>query len=287
MHRSMTRLIRVVTPLAVVAAFAPVASVEAAAIPISGGYFQNFNTLPTSGGSWEQDSTLPGWSAYLVTSGAPSGGAVTDAAAINASAGGSATAGLYSWGPVSNSERALGSVASDTAPGAQTSGNARASIYYVLRLVNDTGSDITSVNVGYTGEQWRAAASQTGTHELTFQYFVGSTPDFGKAPGYDGWSSDVAGLTFSASYPNSGGTGIAGTTAPVISTALSADLPVSLPAGGELYLRWRDVNDPGNDHGVAVDDLSVSYTLAPEPSAAALLLVAVSSAVCRRRRLSF
>src|SRR4051812_19921811 len=167
-------LVRLALASAVITSAAIVASTHAAAINLTAGAGNNFDSLSTStgvAGSWVQESTLPGWSIYFVTSAATSGGAVTDANLLNASAGASSTGGLYSWGPVGVAERALGSIASDGITSTQGTGFARPSIYYVLRLVNDTGSDIDSLTVGYTGEQWRSAASQTNTQDLTFQYY--------------------------------------------------------------------------------------------------------------------
>ena len=30
--------------------------------------------------------------------------------------------------------------------------------------------------------------------------------------------------------------------------------------GQEIFFRWYDINDAGNDHGLAVDDLTISFT---------------------------
>ena len=42
--------------------------------------------------------------------------------------------------------------------------------------------------------------------------------------------------------------------------AISYALPVVIPSGQEIMLRWEDINDSGNDHGLAIDDLSISAT---------------------------
>jgi endonuclease G len=39
--------------------------------------------------------------------------------------------------------------------------------------------------------------------------------------------------------------------------AISGTLPVTIANGQEVWLRWSDIDHPGNDHGMAVDDLSV------------------------------
>src|SRR5439155_2378434 len=46
---------------------------------------------------------------------------------------------------------------------------------------------------------------------------------------------------------------------------------VTLNPGDSIFLRWRDIDDSGNDHALAVDDFSFSASLAvPEPATAAL-----------------
>ena len=41
-------------------------------------------------------------------------------------------------------------------------------------------------------------------------------------------------------------------------TAKSANVPVTVNAGQEIWLRWKDTNDAGNDHALAIDDFSVT-----------------------------
>jgi MYXO-CTERM domain-containing protein len=53
-----------------------------------------------------------------------------------------------------------------------------------------------------------------------------------------------------------------------------------------FYLRWADADDAGVDHGIAIDDFSLSISLVPEPStwlAGALALGAIG--FMQRRRL--
>src|SRR6185295_18975228 len=46
--------------------------------------------------------------------------------------------------------------------------------------------------------------------------------------------------------------------------AESATLSVSIANGQEVWLRWKDIDHAGNDHGLAVDDLAVTANGAPE-----------------------
>ena len=56
-------------------------------------------------------------------------------------------------------------------------------------------------------------------------------------------------------------------------------------AGDTLWLRWVERNDIGNDHGLAIDDLSFSVTAVPEPGTLALMLAGLAAVafVARRR----
>lgn len=76
---------------------------------VSGHYSEDFNGLATSGttNSWAQDSTVAGWWAYRFPA---NPGAWTDVTVYIANHGSTSNGSLYSFGPASNSDRALGSV---------------------------------------------------------------------------------------------------------------------------------------------------------------------------------
>ncbi|MGC3956478.1 MAG: hypothetical protein QM813_00420 [Verrucomicrobiota bacterium] len=84
-----------------------------------------------------------------------------------------------------------------------------------------------------------------------------------------------------------------GTTAAALDGNLAANqvsfanivLPgVTLNPGQEIFLRWLDIDDGGNDHGLAIDNFSVSFTTAvPEPAAATLLGLAALGVIMRAR----
>ena len=46
--------------------------------------------------------------------------------------------------------------------------------------------------------------------------------------------------------------------APANRTAKSATLTVTVNSGQEIWLRWQDPDDTGSDHGLAIDDFSVT-----------------------------
>jgi hypothetical protein len=213
-------------------------------------YTQNFDSLATTGtaNTWADNSTLPGWYASKSVA-----GAITiyraDTGALN-------TGSLYSYGvegvnPIT--DRAFGSIASGT-PG---------NFAYGVRFQNDTTLAITNINISYTGEQWRNGGN-TATQTLAFSYYISSSPitssDAGNA---NAW------VAFSALSFNSP---TVGTTATALDGNAAANRQV-FPAtvltnivvfpGQEIFFRWLDINDSGNDHALAVDDLTISFTSVP------------------------
>ncbi|MCQ4164182.1 ExeM/NucH family extracellular endonuclease [Tahibacter harae] len=222
------------------------ASAQVALNALDTAYTQNFNALPASGSSaWSNNTTLAGWYHARTGSG---GSIVADTGAGNAG-------NLYSYGAAGANERALGSVGSGNA--------AVGDIYYGLRLRNATGSTITSLDVAYTVEQWRnsGAAAQTAT----FSYLIapavtGSLTEF--------QSSGTAVTSLDMTSPVSGGAAAA------LNGNLAANRVarnftlsgISLPDGSEIMLRWADPDHGGADHGLAMDDLSVTpHGSGPQP----------------------
>ncbi|MGB3215914.1 MAG: hypothetical protein WBD79_00795, partial [Anaerolineae bacterium] len=225
-------------PLVVVMALLPLAGVTpnaehvraapAAAISLSAPYEQNFDTLSNTGtgNPWTDDSTIAGW--------------YTNKTTYNAGTGTSTTGSVFSFGSTGSTERALGSVASGTT-------NA---IYYGVRLVNDTGSTVSAIAIDYTGEQWRNSADAS-QHSLAFAYQVGATNLT------DGSWTAASSLDFAG--PISGGTaGALDGNLAANRTTLFAVVNVTVTNGQEIWLRWQDDNSSGDDHGLSIDDFSVS-----------------------------
>ncbi|MCS7283014.1 MAG: hypothetical protein NZ769_06680, partial [Anaerolineae bacterium] len=205
-------------------------------------YSQNFDTLASTGttSTWTNNVTLLGWYAQITT---------TPISVYRISAGTDNTGSLYSFGITNTTERALGSIASGTAP----------TIYYGVRLQNDTGFAITALDIAYTGEQWRQGGN-TAQHTLAFAYRVGDVVnDLTSGT----WTS-VPALNFVSPITNSGAiTGALNGNDPANRRQLSATINVLILPGQEIMLRWMDINDPGNDHGLAIDDLSVTPRSSP------------------------
>jgi len=147
-------------------------------------YTQNFDTLPATGSAtFTNDSTIPGWYSARTGTGTT----------IVANDGSSNAGNLYSYGTGTATDRALGSLGSGNA--------AIGNLFWGVRLVNNTGSTITSLDVSYTGEQWRnsAAAAQT----ISFSYLVGSPSVTGSLAEFQSAGVAVSSLDFTS--PITGG----------------------------------------------------------------------------------
>lgn len=219
-------------------------------------YTQDFNTL--TAGAWADNTTLTGW--YARTD------ATSVIATYGANTGTTTTAGLYAFGVAGTnplSDRGLGWVVSNAFTGAAGTGKA----YVGWRLKNNTGSAISSLTVTWTGEQWRR--DNTVAHSLSLFYQTGAT-----VSALTGGTWTAAPSTFSS--PNIVGAAAAldGNTATNRTANISVTISVNIPAGNEIMLRWEDLNDAGNDHLMAVDDVTVNATLStcsvPSTQASAL-----------------
>ncbi|MDB6018553.1 MAG: C-terminal target protein [Pedosphaera sp.] len=246
------------------------ASVAQAQILFSSGtYNQNFNSLSGAGPAnvWTDNSTLLGWYASQSVGTFPG--------TYRGTNGNSATAALYSYGTTGSSERALGSLSSGT-PG---------NIAYGARFQNDTGLTLGSFHVSYTGEQWRNGGN-TSAQPLTFSYQVSNGPlTSSDAAGAQSWTTFAA-LTFTS--PTVGATaGQLDGNNSLNESLISADITdLTIGPGQELFIRWFDLNDAGNDHGLAVDDLAVTFSpvVAPEPSTLAVTGIGLACLLFLRRR---
>jgi|GEM_PF-1500927 len=240
----------------IAAALLSAISVSGQVLLSSGTYTQDFNTLPSSGGAnhpWANNVTLLGWYAASSNSTAAVVGDATGATNIVVGGGASNSGAIYSFGTngVNDiTDRALGSVCSGTT----------FALAYGVRFTNDTTHPLTNFTITYTGEQWRNGGN-TSPQPLTFAYRVDGFPiispdatNFTSA----GWNI-VNALTFTSPIATSTAGPLDGNQS-ANRTVLSSSIGgfVVFP-GQEIFLRWFDVNDAGNDHGLSVDDLTVSF----------------------------
>ncbi len=247
----------------------------------SASYAQDFNTLSAAAGqpmvSYANNSSTQGMGLPGLYARQFGGSAATGTPTVYRPDNGSATFGaLFSYGTGTQTDRALGSAASAT-PGA---------FEYGFRFTNDGTTTITGFTLKYTGEQWRNSA--TDQQKLAFSYAKfssGITGDIGNEANSSGSPQDgrytgVAALDFTspATLPTSTSPGVAtnGNIDPYHTDIIAMVNGLSIAKGDELWVRWVDINDVNNDHGLAIDDLSFTASFAPavnEPEPASLVLL--------------
>ena len=192
---------------------------------------QDFDALASSGTS----STTPaGWGF------AESG---TNADTTYAAGTGSSNAGnTYSFGAADSSERAFGGLRSG-------------SLIPIVgaSFVNNTGGTINSLEISYTGEQWRAGVTNRGAADrLDFQISTNATSLIA------GTYANHDDLDFSS--PNTMATagaldGNAGQNRTLVSSTISG---LSIPNGATFFIRWIDFDISSSDDGLAIDDFSLT-----------------------------
>ncbi|MBI5021694.1 MAG: putative Ig domain-containing protein [Ignavibacteriales bacterium] len=213
---------------------------------IGAAYKQNFDTLASSGTS----STMPtGW--IFTETG-------SNANTTYTAGNGSENVGeTYSFGSTSTTERALGSLVSDSLFS-----------FYGASFTNTTGSTINSLTIAYAGEEWRLGA--TGRADtIQFQLSTDATSLI------EGTYSNYSFFDFAT--PTTNGTigaldGNSSTNRRIIIGSING---LNITNGSTFFLRWIDKDVPGPDDGLAVDDFSLTpLTLNPtvigraEPSTA-------------------
>ena len=210
-------------------------SITALGVPLT----ENFDTLASAGTNitWTDNSTVPGWYSTRAT--------------YNSGTGSSNTGALYSFGLAgtnSVTDRALGSVAS----------SGTGTVFQAARLTNNTGLTIASLDISYVGEQWRNGGN-AAAHTLTFQYQVANAGIItGANAPTTGWTT-VPELSFTSPVTGATAATLDGN-APANRVVKSGTLAVTVADGQEIWVRWQDPDDTGSDHGLAVDDFSVTAT---------------------------
>lgn len=247
-----------------------------AQVPFNGTYTQNFDTLAASGVglAWANNSTLPGWFLFNKNL-AP----ITSYVAGN---GASNTGSFYSLGL--SADRALGGVASG---GAYFGSPAQGAVagWIALAVRNDTGGPVDGITLRFNGEQWRNGGN-TERQPMVLEYGMGATfadvPEWLPAGANFNWQSPVATGTAAAVDGNAAGR----------VNNVGGDLRgLGWAPGATLWLRWVELNDVGNDHGLAIDDVSITLALpdttAPTLQASTPAAAATGVALTPEIKLSF
>ncbi len=240
-------------------------------------YSQNFNSLAATGGTnaWVNDSTLAGWSLFIKDG-------VTAAPAYGTAA--STTGGFFAFG--SGSDRALGGTGSGGTYFGSPAAGAIAG-WIAVAFTNTSAATLDSFTLRFDGEQWRnggatsPAVSTAQTMKLEYGYgaTMASVTTWIAPGGSFDFASPVFGTTAAAAVDGN----VAG-----LVTGLGGTLATTWAPSSTLWVRWTELNDVGNDHSLAIDNVSLSVTAAavPEASTYAMLLAGLGAVgfIARRRR---
>ena len=108
------------------------------------------------------------------------------------------------------------------------------------------------MRIQFTGEQWRDAS--TTTQSLAFSYQVSGGDIISLTAGT--WTN-VAGLDFVTPVNLDTDSALDGNLAGN-RVVLDQTIAIDVPVAGEIMLRWSDINDTGDDHGLAIEDVAVT-----------------------------
>jgi Lamin Tail Domain/FG-GAP-like repeat len=192
-------------------------------------YTQDFNTLAATGTS---GILPPDW---VISETGTGGNAI-----YTAGNGSASTGDTYSFGATSSTERSLGGLQSGSV--IPTFG---------ASFTNNTGSVITALNIGYTGEQWRLGTAAR-PDRLDFQYSTDATSLT------TGTWTDADTLDFTAPITAGTAGALDGNAAANRTSINSSILALSISTGSNFWIRWNDFNATGADDGLAIDDFSIS-----------------------------
>jgi uncharacterized repeat protein (TIGR01451 family) len=197
---------------------------------------ENFDTLSNTAGSTTNTALPTGW--YITET----GGGARDNEQYAVDTGGSTTGDIYSYGAAAATDRALGELRSGTLIP-----------LFGAKFTNNTGATITSLDVSYTGEQWRFGGVHTTVADrLDFQYSLNAT-DLST-----GTYLDANALDFNPPV-TTGTAGALDGNAAANRTAISSTITgLSIPNGATFFIRLNDVDATGADDGLAIDDFSVT-----------------------------
>ena len=199
-----------------------------------GAYTQNFNGLTTTDVFVQDNVSFQGVYSFRTSGNA----SPNFFAAENGSSNGG---GLKNFGTTGAVDRCFGSLAS----------GATGTMYYGIRFQNDSMTTISRLEISYTGEQWRTANPNPSVLSFSYQISAGDITDL-----TTGTYTNFPSLDFTTPTNTTPGAPLDGNN-PANRVLINAVLPVSVPPGYEIMIRWTDLDDSGNDQGVGIDDVSV------------------------------
>jgi hypothetical protein len=196
---------------------------------------QDFNTLANTGTA--NNLAINGW--YLNETGSSARNNGQYAFSTGSDTGGD----VYSFGATGSTERALGTLFSGTLTPS-----------FGAQFTNNTGSTVTSLDVSYIGEMWRAGVTnRNAADRLDFQLSTDATSLT------TGTWVDYNSLDFNSPNVNTTAGALNGNASGNQTPVSSSISGLSIPNGASFWIRWMDFDiAPGADDGLAVDNFSLT-----------------------------
>jgi Secretion system C-terminal sorting domain len=210
----------------------------------SGSHVQNFDALISTGtGTWTDNNTIANWYSQKTGTGN----------VITAGTGSSNAGGLFSYGSTASTERALGSLGSTNA--------AAGSFAHGVLLRNISGTTITNITVAYTGEQWRNGGA-ANVQTIAFFYKKSTSTITALNPNVNTTWTPVSSLDFPSPIATGAAATLDGNLAANKTVIAATAIPsLSLADNEYIMLKWDDPDQTGADHGLSIDDVTISWTV--------------------------
>ncbi|NJC34902.1 hypothetical protein GGR88_002416 [Sphingomonas jejuensis] len=244
--------------------FALPAAGQAAVVLTGTSYSTDFNTLISSGSANAAGGVVAnGWQFLESEDNADT--------TYTAGTGSDNQGNTYSFGAANNADRAFGTL---------SSGSLRSAIGVVFN--NQTGSTINALSLNFFGEQYRNGSSSADS--LIFEYLVGGT----NLTGTSNWVR-ISALDVLSTVSSQTGVLVGNNNRTAYSGTIGN---IAVANGGSIALRWSDFDASGAEDALAIDDFSLTATLAsttpavPEPATWAMMIAGfglVGSAMRRRK----
>jgi hypothetical protein len=278
----------------------------------AGTYSQNFDSLPNApenvnlqtqnpARKWVDDTAAPGGGDFSIpgfylwhpVTQAAEGG-TNQHQRVRIGPGTANTGAFMSFGSQTSTDRALGMLSSNTmAAGPTGTVPDNFESYYGARITNNTGYKLTQFTLSYTGEQWRdggtpttGSVAQTNTFAYKLTSGAAAIQDAGftavpalnfTSPSFGATTQDTSNTVATNQNDRDGNSAANRTVIGPVTVSGLEWLP-----GQDLWLRWTDLNDTGNDHGLAIDDLV--FNAVPEPGSLGAIACGLLALFVRRRR---
>ena len=247
-------------------AIAPVGAAHATPIAFTGAYSQNFDTLVgVSPNASTTFNLVPAGFEYAQNTTLGASSNPPGSAGYRVGSGSSQTGALYSFGDDGSTERAFGSLAS----------GATGTLNYGFGFTNTSGQTLNNLRINYSGEQWRKASRVADPQSLSFGYRTGAQATDNILTGaYTNFSA----LDFVSPTLTGTATALDGNAA-ANRRLISANITgLSIANNETFWVRWTDIDDAPSDHGLAIDNFSISSDVngvAPVPELSTRLLLAL------------